>query len=254
GPTDRQRRRRAYLPGAGDSRPSCRRPAGLAASPAAAQAASLRPRVPLGETDVGRGLVPRRETTRRPMRMTPMNRDLWSLLRKLLQGVDLPPGELAPPASAVAGRSPQPANAGARLNVRDWVRGQAEIATGLWRLRRRMVDPRTGEPLDDLRKCFRDLESVWDALARLGVEIQEHTGSPYDPGQRLRVIEFQPVPGAPGETVLETIKPSVYFKGQLIQMGEIIVGMPAPGARPEPPRPPGNPASQGELPHGTDHG
>jgi len=42
----------------------------------------------------------------------------------------------------------------------------------------------------------------------------------------LKVISFQPTPGLGRERVIETIKPTIYFKGKAIQMGEVIVGRP----------------------------
>ena len=108
----------------------------------------------------------------------------------------------------------------------------ADVGTGLWRLRQRMVEPGTGRPLEEMRRAFRHLESITDALAQAGVEIRGHTGEPL-PEQgvyALKVIAFQPTPGLVRDQVLETIKPSVYCQGELIQMGEVIVGTPEPPA------------------------
>jgi len=105
----------------------------------------------------------------------------------------------------------------------------AEVATGLWRLRQRMVEPDTGRPLEEMRRAFRHLESVWDALAAAGVEIQDHTGAPFHTGLALDVLAFQPTAGVERERVIETIKPSVYFKGRAVQMGQVIVGTPESG-------------------------
>ena len=106
----------------------------------------------------------------------------------------------------------------------------AEVATGLWRLRQRMVDPDSGRPLEEMRRAFRHLESVWDALAAAGVEVQDHTGMAFHTGLALDVLAFQPTAGVERERVIETIKPSVYFKGRAIQMGQVIVGTPAGGS------------------------
>ena len=102
----------------------------------------------------------------------------------------------------------------------------ADIGTGLWRLRQKMVKPGTNLPLDEMRRPYRHLESVWDALVQAGAEIQDHTDKPFDPGMSLRVISYQPTPGVRRERVIETIKPTIYFKGKPIQMGEVIVGRP----------------------------
>lgn len=102
----------------------------------------------------------------------------------------------------------------------------AEVGTGLWRLRQKMQQPGTNRPLEEMRRAYRHLESVWDVLAEAGVEIQDHTDAPFDPGMSLRVIAFQPTAGIERERVFETIKPTIYFRKQTIQMGEVIVATP----------------------------
>jgi hypothetical protein len=89
-----------------------------------------------------------------------------------------------------------------------------------------MIDPQTGRPREEMRRAYRHVESIWDALVEAGIQIQDHTGMLFDSGMSLRVIEFQPTAGLGREQVLDTIKPSVYYDGQLIQMGEVIVGTP----------------------------
>jgi hypothetical protein len=102
----------------------------------------------------------------------------------------------------------------------------ADVGTGLWRLRQKMIEPGTDRPLDEMRRAYRHFESVWDALTQAGVQIQDHTDAPYDSGMSLKVIAFQPMPGLRREKVIETIKPTIYYKEQPIQMGEVIVGTP----------------------------
>ena len=102
----------------------------------------------------------------------------------------------------------------------------ADIGTGLWRLRQRMVKPGTNQPLAEMQRPFRHLESVWDALVQAGAEIHDHTDKLFDPGMSLKVVSFQPMPGLERERVIETIKPTIYFKGKPMQMGEVIVGRP----------------------------
>ncbi len=104
----------------------------------------------------------------------------------------------------------------------------ASVSTGLWRLRRRMVDPKTNKPLDEMRRAYRHLEGVWDTLTQAGVEVQDHTGSFIPPGVSLKVVAAEPTPGLKRDTVTETVKPSVYLKGRRIQIGEVIVGTPMP--------------------------
>jgi hypothetical protein len=99
----------------------------------------------------------------------------------------------------------------------------AEVSVGAWRLKKKMTDSKSGEPLDEMSRAYRHLESVFFTLEKQGVEIQDHDGQPFDPGLSIKVLTYQPTPGIDKEYVLETIKPSIYFKGDRILMGEVIV-------------------------------
>ncbi|MBU1927321.1 MAG: hypothetical protein KKI20_06120 [Gammaproteobacteria bacterium] len=109
---------------------------------------------------------------------------------------------------------------------KEQLRFLADVGTGLWRLRQKMVQTGTDRPLEEMRRAYRHLESTWDALTQAGVEIQDHTNTLFDTGMSLKVIAFQPTPGIGREKIIETIKPTIYFKKKSIQMGEVIVGTP----------------------------
>ena len=132
-------------------------------------------------------------------------------------------------AAEVAAQSPAPtasAQADEQTISEEQKRMLADIGTGLWRLRQRMVAPGTDRPLEEMRRAFRHLEFTWDALVQAGVEIQSHTGMPFDSGLALDAIAFQAEPGMEREMVIETVKPSVYYKGKQIQIGQVVVGTP----------------------------
>lgn len=103
----------------------------------------------------------------------------------------------------------------------------ADIATGLWRLRGKMVDMSNEVPTDDVKWTKRYFESVWDALTSADIRVVDHTNTPFDSGLSLKSLAFQPTPGLTREMVIETIKPTVYKGQRKIQMGEVIVGTPA---------------------------
>jgi hypothetical protein len=102
----------------------------------------------------------------------------------------------------------------------------AELGTSLWRARQNMVDPATKEPLAEMRRPYRHLDRAWDALATQQVEVHDLTGRRFDSGMALKVIAFQPTPDVTEETIMETIKPTVYFRNRQVQMGEVIVATP----------------------------
>jgi len=130
-------------------------------------------------------------------------------ITKLLEKLDNEHGEDPPPA--------------------DWaekLRFLADVVTGVWRLRRRMCQPGSDRPREEMRREFTHLLSIWDALRQNGFLIQEHTDKKFDTGLSLKVMAFQPTPGLTYEKVIDTIKPSIYFQNRQIQMGEVIVGIP----------------------------
>ena len=130
-----------------------------------------------------------------------------------------PPDATAPPVPITEAEPTAPANP---LDARF----AAAVATGLWRMRNRMVEPGTDRPLPDLRPLFRHLEATWDALTSAGIEIQSHDGDIADPGLSLSVVAYQPTPGLDRDRIVETIRPTVYLGGRIIQQGEVIVGTP----------------------------
>jgi hypothetical protein len=98
-----------------------------------------------------------------------------------------------------------------------------EVSVGAWRLKKKMSDPKTGVPLNEMSRAYRHLESVLLTLEKEGIEIQDHDGEPFDAGLSLKVLTYQPLPNIEKEYVYDTIKPSVYLKGERILMGEVIV-------------------------------
>lgn len=101
-----------------------------------------------------------------------------------------------------------------------------DLATNLWRLKQKMLQPGINEPLDQMKRAYRHLESAWDSMLSAGIEVHDHTGIAYDTGLALKVVAFQPMEGLKRETVLETIKPTVCFRGVQLQMGSVVVGRP----------------------------
>ena len=100
----------------------------------------------------------------------------------------------------------------------------ADIGTLVWRVQRRLTA--MGKLTKELQRVSRDVESTRDALTQRGIEIKDHTGQDYITGMALRVIASQPVPGLTQQQIVETLKPTIYHKDKIIQMGDVIVGIP----------------------------
>ncbi|MCU1685290.1 MAG: hypothetical protein JWQ81_6029 [Amycolatopsis sp.] len=103
----------------------------------------------------------------------------------------------------------------------------ADAATNLWRAQRRLVQSGE-EPSARSRQTGRYLQTCRDSLSAAGLVLQEHDGDAFHAGRSLEVLVFQEDDTLFAETILQTIRPSLYFEGRLIQMGQVIVGAPTP--------------------------
>lgn len=105
----------------------------------------------------------------------------------------------------------------------------ADVATNMWRVLKRFSDNGDGEVSKAQRMATRNLTAMSERLEVAGVRVQDHDGTPWDPGMSLKAIAYEPRPGIERETVVETVRPTVYRGGQCIQFGHVIVGVPEKG-------------------------
>jgi len=99
-----------------------------------------------------------------------------------------------------------------------------DIGTVIWRLGKRSKTEI--DPAEKVRRMNRDVEAAADFIRQGDLEIKDHTGELYDGGMRIKVIEFQKMEGLNRDRIVETVKPTIYYKGKLLQLGEVIVGTP----------------------------
>jgi hypothetical protein len=102
----------------------------------------------------------------------------------------------------------------------------ANTVTSLWRARRKVE---TEDSVGPLRQVGRHVQAAWDSLERLGVKVLDHDGEPFHAGLSLDVLATQPHPGISRETVIETVKPTIYLNDRFVQKGQVIVGIPEGG-------------------------
>lgn len=99
-----------------------------------------------------------------------------------------------------------------------------EIGTGLWRVRNRLLGE--ANPSLEVRGALRFLQATWDSLEQSGLEIHDHDNEFVTGGESLRIVAFEPSDRVSRNQVIETIKPTIYYNGTIVQVGEVIVGTP----------------------------
>jgi hypothetical protein len=103
----------------------------------------------------------------------------------------------------------------------------ASIATHAWKAKLRLKDAGSVEDGGILSRVNGDIGRIWKLLVDgLGLEIKDHTGDVYDYGMPLRVVTSQPTAGITKERVTETLKPTIYWRNKIIQMGEVVIATP----------------------------
>lgn len=110
-----------------------------------------------------------------------------------------------------------------------------DLGTGIWRIRRKIAGMKRMPK--ELKDAMFSLESTWDSMSEGGVEIMDYIGTvPAD--KEAVVTEVREVPGLYGKQVIDAISPSVIFRGEVIQRGQVVMGIPAPSAKPSEVLPP----------------
>jgi len=112
-----------------------------------------------------------------------------------------------------------------------------KIANNAWKLRTRMTAGEDGKIKEDWMRLCRHVDAILANLGDVGMEVKDRTGEPFDYGLPEKVIASHPRPGTTKESVIETLKPTIYFNNQIIQTGEVVIATPEQG----------NPTTESEL-------
>jgi rubrerythrin len=105
-----------------------------------------------------------------------------------------------------------------------------DLCTKLWRVDKQLAEVARQIEAPELQRLLRRFAELKDVLHAEHIEWHDYSGQQYDPGLAPRVLTLQPTAGlAEGqESILETVKPTVYRQGKLLAPGEVIVGIPLP--------------------------
>lgn len=104
----------------------------------------------------------------------------------------------------------------------------AKVGTNLWRIKQNMFEPGTNQLLGEMTKPYRHLASILDMFSSVGFTIKDYTGDEIpEAGQYyVKILASQPTPNIKRRTIIETVKPAIFYEDRMLQMGEVIVGIP----------------------------
>ncbi len=100
----------------------------------------------------------------------------------------------------------------------------SSLAIEMWRLDKRIENANNTQNLDV--SIIDQIQRIKDIFQKQEIEIKEHTGNDYNDGMSIKALHFEEVDNIPAGKmkVIETVKPSIYFKGKIISHGEVLVG------------------------------
>jgi hypothetical protein len=133
-----------------------------------------------------------------------------------------------------AAPSPRPTGGNVDVDFKRVLQTLAAVATALWRVRTKLGTESSAKLPSELRHLPRHVEAAWDAMASGGFEIQDPRGQRYVPGMAVNPVTYSPEPSIPPNTIVETLKPTVFWKDILIQRADVILASPADGSASHP--------------------
>ena len=103
-----------------------------------------------------------------------------------------------------------------------------DLAVNLWRLERAISFLEIDKGTPEMKRLLRHLNATKEDLINAGFAYEDLDGErvPASGDYALKTMEYIPKEDLEHDTVLETIKPNIFFHGELVQPGEVIVGIP----------------------------
>jgi hypothetical protein len=67
------------------------------------------------------------------------------------------------------------------------------------------------------------LAQTFDLMKEKKIEVIDHTGQEYFPTMNINVLGFEKTATAQKPSITETIEPTIYFNGEMVKTGKVIV-------------------------------
>jgi len=112
----------------------------------------------------------------------------------------------------------------------NFLKAIVNIATCAWRMRLKIMDSlgeaREELTKDDIKKIKKYTESIFDSLFNIEIVVKDRIGEVFDYGLPEKVVTTLPQPGLSIERIIETLRPTIYWRSQIAQVGEVVIATP----------------------------
>lgn len=100
----------------------------------------------------------------------------------------------------------------------------SSLSIEIWRLEKRIDRTKKDTAIDS--SITDQIQRIKDVFKKQDIEIIEHTNADNNDGLSVKVLHYEEIDDLPEgkERIIETVKPSIYLKGNIISHGEVIVG------------------------------
>lgn len=98
-----------------------------------------------------------------------------------------------------------------------------ELANEIWRLHKHITKAIS---LDQHRSIRSSLNRLSSHLEYYKLEVFDYTGEKYNENMNIQVLSFEESLDVKTPTIIETVRPSIIMKGNLMSHASVIVGIP----------------------------
>ena len=82
---------------------------------------------------------------------------------------------------------------------------------------------KTLKPLKNLSKKY---DRTLKVLSKNGFQIMDYDNKKFNDGMSIKVLDSYQDPNVEDDTIVETVKPAIFYENKMILMGEVIVAVP----------------------------
>lgn len=95
----------------------------------------------------------------------------------------------------------------------------------IWRLEKRLKKLRDDNQAMEFGALFDQLQRIQDIFAREGIVIKDYQGEEYKEGISIKALHFETDDTLPKgvSVIVETVRPTVFYKDKVIFHGEVVV-------------------------------